>query len=555
MTRSASIARATALGLWGYYLVYSIVAPAVVTDAHLYDLARLYVIRQGGLLHNDVFTNFTQLVFPWTFSAVHWPFVRLGAGYALPSFACFTGVLIVAFGAIAPAYGAEIAWVATLALLSLPTLVYQATSIKPDLAVVFGIFCWFDALRRFRRERRGVDLVVSALALAFTAGAKTSGVPLAVALGLATVWTLRHDRRRAAQWIAAAAAFLVLFGSVETYVATARTYGNYAGPDGLRTLRNNDGVAGAIANLARHVAYNLDVGADVLADHKTALSIAAEDACHRLLGALGLDDKGIAPAMGRAPLDFVKSGYEAQDGFGPVGTIAMLVVPVVLLRGRVRSAPWQLGGCAVLALAIVCQTTGFNLWVNRFLLLPFVLGTLATVLFLAPRWRASATFRASTLAVLLFSGVVLPLYSYGRKPSDVWQSIADRDRMTTKELPGKLPALRAARAIVAACPDSFWVVTAAPIAPQFLFYDLLRDRELLSRPAYVDAARLAQVEAAHPGRAIRVLAIDQPLFDTLAALGLTELGSFPTASGAATRLFRYGDDACGGVAKSSSSPP
>jgi len=544
MTRSASVARAAALGLWAYYLVYSLVAPAVVTDAHLYDLARLYVIRQGGLLHNDVFTNFTQLVFPWTFSAAHWPFVRLGAGYALPSFACFTGILVVAFTAIAPAYGAEIAWLSTLALLALPTLVYQATSIKPDVAVVFGVFCWFDALRRARRDGGRLPLLVSALALAFAAGAKTSGVPIAAGLALATVWTLRNDRRRAAEWIAAAGVFVVLFGSVETYVGTRLTYGNYAGPDGLRALRNNDGVPGALANLVRHVAYNVDVGADVLADHKTALSTGAEEVCRRLLAALGWEAKGIAPVMGRRPLDFVKSGYEAQDGFGPVGTIAMLVVPVVLVRGRIRGAPWQLAAASVASLALVCQTVGFNLWVNRFLLLPFVLGTLAAVLYLAPRWQRSAGFRVGTLVVLLYAGCVLPLYSYARKPSDVWQSIADRDLMLTKELPGKLPALRAARAIVAACPTSFWVVTATTLAPQFLFYDLLRDRELLSRPAFLDAARLAQIRAEHPGRPIRLLAIDQPLFEEPAALGLTELASFPNDARRVTRIFRYGDDAC-----------
>ena len=336
----------------------------------------------------------------------------------------------------------------------------------------------------------------------------------------------------------------MLFGSVETYVGTRLTYGNFAGPDGLRALRNNDGLPGGLANLVRHVAYNVDVGADVLADHKTALSTAAEEVCHRILGALGWDAKGIAPAMGRQPLDFVKSGYEAQDGFGPVGMIAMLLVPVVLLRGRVRSAPWRLAVASVASLFLVCQTTGFNLWVNRFLLLPFVLATLASVLYLAPWWRRSAAFRVAALVVLLYGGCVLPLYSYARKPSDVWQSITDRDLMLTKEMPDKLPALRAARAIVAACPASFWGVTAAPIAPQFLFYDLLRDRELLSRPGFLTAARLAEIQAQHPGRPIRLLAIDQPLFEAPAVLGLTELGSFPGAAGRATRIFRYGEDAC-----------
>jgi hypothetical protein len=542
----ASIARAVVLGLWTYYLVYALAAPVVLTDAHLYDLARLYVIRQGGLLHNDVFTTFTQIVFPWAFTAIHWPLVRLGFGYALPSFACLTGILIVTFLQLGPAYGAEIAWVACLALLALPTLVYQATSIKPDLAVVFGVFCWFHSLRRHLGEGRRSDLALSALALAFAAGAKTSGVPIAAALGGLSVFALRHERRQAAAWVGCVVLCAALFGSIETYVASEMTYGNYLGPNGLQMLRNNDGWAGAAANLIRHVAYNVDLGTDVLADHKWVLSAAAEAACHRILVVLGLDAKGIAPAMGRLSMDFVKSGYEAQDGFGPLGTIAMVVVPVVLLRARRRSAPWQLALGSVLALALVCRTTGFNLWVNRFLMLPFVLGTLATVTYLAPRWHRSAAFRVGALIVLLYGSCVLPLFSFARKPVDIWRSVTDRDAMTTMEMPESLPALRTVRAVVATCPTSFWVVTAAPLARQFLFYDLLRDREILSWPVAVNGARLAEVQAAHPGRPIRVLTIHQPLFEEPAALHLTELASFPggAPAGSPTRIFRYGEDGC-----------
>jgi len=544
MTRSAAIARAVALALSGYYLVYSLVAPVIVTDAHLYDLARLYLIRQGGLLHNTVFTFFTQIAFPWTFDAIHWPFVCLGFGYALPSFGCLTGILIITFHNVREAEGVELAWVSVLALLALPTLVYQATSLKSDVAVVFGVFCWFDSLRRYRRAGRRFDLVISALALAFGAGAKTSGVPITVGLGIASIWCLRNEWRRAVEWIGVAVLFAALFASIETYVAAELTFGNYLGPEGLRSLRNNDGLAGAAANLVRHLAYNVDIGADVLAGRKWMLSAAAERACRWMLAVTGLDTKGLVPGFDR-PLDFFKAGHEAQDGFGPVGTVAMVMVPAVLARGRVRHAPWQLAAASVVALGIACQTIGFALWVNRFLMLPFALGTLATVLHLAPRWHRSSTFRAGALVVLLYGACVLPMFSFARKPKDIWRSLVDRDAMTTREIPNKLPVLRAVRRLVAACPSSFWLVTSATTAPQFLFYDLLRDRDTFSRPVPVDAALLARVQAEHPGRPIRVLAIDQRLFGNIP--GLTELARFPgeTPEEFDTQLFRYGQDACG----------
>jgi hypothetical protein len=532
------MARAIVLGLWLYYLAFSLVAPPIVTDAHLYDLARLYVIRQGGLFHNDAVAIFTQLAFPWTFDAVHWPFVWVGAGYALPSFACFTGLLVITYLAVRDRYGADVGWVTTLALFALPTLIYQATSVKSDVAVLFGVFCWFHAMRRFRFERRSGHLVWAALALGFAAGAKTSGIPLAGLLGIVSLWLLRREPRLAARWLACLAVAGVLFGSVETYVANVRVFGNVLGPDGLGGVRNGDGVVGAVANAIRHAAYNVDLGTDVLAGRKWIVSTAMERWCRELLATLGWSAKGVAPWSRSDPLDFVKSGYEAQDGFGPLGTIAMVLVPVVLVRRAHDDPAWRLAAVAAVTFAWSAYAIGFGLWVNRFLMLPYTLGALAAVLYAVPAWKKSRPVAVCGMAVLTYSAVVLPAFSFSRRPIDLWRSLHDRDAELTLEMPAYLPVLRAVRTSMETCPGATWVVTTHP-TPQFLFFDLLRDREVLVRPAAVTAGLLASVGRAHEGRAVRVLALER---DVTAVPELVDLKSFPGTGG--THIYAYGDGGC-----------
>lgn len=128
--------------LVGYWAVYALVVPVTIWDAHVYNVARLLIARDGGLFGNAAWSIVQQDEYPWGFDAVHYPFVLLGFGYALPSFFCLIGVLVIVFQLVRKSRGEKAAWWCCLALLSLPDLVYQATSTKTDIPLLFGIFCW-----------------------------------------------------------------------------------------------------------------------------------------------------------------------------------------------------------------------------------------------------------------------------------------------------------------------------------------------------------------------------------------------------------------------------
>lgn len=542
MSTPAGVARVLVLVLGAYWLAYSIVAPVTVTDAHMYNQARLYVIAQDGFAPQGAFANWYQVSYPWTFDAVHWPFLWLGTGTHLPSFACLVGILLVAFVQVRARRDASAAWLAVLALLALPTLVYQGTSTKNDIAVVFGAFCWFHALDRFGRLRHWHDLVLVGVAMAFTAGAKTSGVVLLPFMGLATLWRLRRRPRAVAIWLGALGAGLVLLGSGETYVASWRAFGNALGPS-PEAMQNRDGIPGGFANVLRYGCANLDLGTDVIAGEATVPTRLAENACRELLRVLGLENRGGMLGYSDRSLTFRKTGHEASDGYGPVGTLALLLLPVILLRRPGRRGPWRLAATAVLLLVLTSMTLGYVGGIsNRYLLLPFVLATLAVSLELEPLWRRWAPWRWGWLALLAFGAASPVLFSFDRTPRHVWMAIADRDTLRTFEEPSHRPILRAVQETMARCPEARWVVINQQLAWQTLFYEELGARATIVGPRQPIEARLAAIDAQEPSRPLFVLALEQ----SLRPVRLTELANWdgPAKGRRPSRLYRYGDVRC-----------
>ena len=168
--RESTLLKLPVFGLLIYWFLDALVAPVTIYDSHVYNMARLLIIQKGGLFGNHVWNFFPQICYPWAFDAVHLPFLWLGAGFDLPSFACMLGLLIVIHRLVAARYGEWVAWCCNLALLALPTLVYQASSTKNDLVVVFCVGVWFYALSLWQERGARVYLFWMALALAFAAG-------------------------------------------------------------------------------------------------------------------------------------------------------------------------------------------------------------------------------------------------------------------------------------------------------------------------------------------------------------------------------------------------
>lgn len=435
----------TGLVYWG---LAALVLPVVTIDSQMYNLARLELARRGGFFGSDHFTSIFHVLFPWGFDAVHLPFLLLGGGFSLPSYLCFAGTAHIAHRMMRARFGADAAWLAVATLAALPCLVYQAASTKNDLALVFAGAVWLYARDRWRTERRDGHLVWMAIALGFMAGAKSLGVVYAALLAALTLWEIRSRLGLAWRFAAGTLAALIILGSAETYVETARIYGHPLGPPQLvRRLSNQDGLKGTAANLIRYAGGGLYAGQTDFTGTQP-LPNALANGARALLDVTGLTDAGIDRRFPDSRLFFSHTGLEELSGYGAVGTLVVGLLVFALLRWRPRALWWRMAVAALVATLVVSASVGYNPWSNRYLAVSYVLGATALVCFC---WesRAPRGFRWVLLTVVAGGVVSSPLLSFNRHPAALWAALHQREQIETSAFPvagAMRTALREARA-------------------------------------------------------------------------------------------------------------
>jgi hypothetical protein len=490
------MARAFVCLIFAYWGVYALVAPVTNIDSQMYNIARLELAMRGSLFNNGYFTSIYQVMYPWTFDAVHLPFLYLGWGYALPSFLCLVGTCYVVFTMMRARFGPDAAWVTVVALLGLTCLVYQGTSTKNDIPLLFAGATWVYARWRWRREGGGsVHLVWMILAIGFMAGSKTTGALYGFILALWMLWEVRGNRRLALQIIAGLVGACILWGSVETYIESKHRFGHLLGPPpGVRELTNRDGVRGGIANLTRYIAGSIYVGPTNF--HSGPRSILAETEM-RVLSRLGLTDAGYGLESRDQYLFFFQSGFEELSGFGPIGTMAMATILFACLHWRTQKAWWQLAAAAFLGLALTSFTIGYCVWSNRYLLGWYALGTTAATCIL---WERETPFRRVLrwvfASIAITSAVAAPLLSFNRGPGAIVASIYDRDRFETCNDPmvGEIRTrLRRLRAEKPARHIFFVATTNSVVLP--ILEDRKVDAILVTSPLFSNLLKNGQIDA------------------------------------------------------------
>jgi len=430
------IAKIIGCALLAYWGLYAVVAPVTNIDSQMYHLARLELALRGGLFDNPWFTSVYDLMWPWTFDAVHLPFLELGWGYALPGFACLAGTCFVVHAMLRARFGPEAAWVAVAGLLGLTCLVYQGTSTKNDIPLVFCGAAWAYARWRWRREGSNAHLFWMVLAVGFMAGAKTTGALYAIVLSAWMLWDLRSKPRLLGRVVAGLAVAVVLFGSGETYLESARVLGHPLGPpDYVGGLKNSDGVRGGVANLSRYIAGSIYLGPTPVGETRGPV-MAVVKAEQSFLTRTGLRNRGMAARTSDSTLFFFQSGLEELSGFGPVGTLAMATMLAAALRWRPRALWWRLAAVAFAGLLLVSFTVGYSYWGNRYLIGWYALGSVACVCALWEHDGAAWRFLRGVFAVCaMASAAAAPLLSFNRGPAALVASLAERDHFETSAYP------------------------------------------------------------------------------------------------------------------------
>jgi hypothetical protein len=412
-----------------YWGAFAMVAPITVWDSQTYNIARIPLALAGGLFGNPYWNSDRQGAFPWSFDALHLIFFWLGGGASLPSYFCFLGTLAIIWTIINTHRGPTTATLCALGMFAMPTLIYQATSSKNDWAVVFGAACWFYFLWLHVKSPNKWLVWGMALSVAFTAGAKSAGLPLAILATLTTFYVLRRHRRDVFQFSGGLLLSIVLWGSVETYINNVSTYGNPLGSQYILRNKNNDGLRGATANAIRYGFGAVNFGTDErgagFLDRK----------CLQLLNLLGLHNVGYREDYDDAHFALLKKGWEAASDFGVLGFFSMAASVCIMLRGAWRTIEWRLAASGFLCFGLVCATVAWMPWNLRYLMLPFLLFLLAFILTLDKSFVRKPWLKWLVYLLLVHGIIVYPVRSFNKSPRDFWAAIVRRDDATFKEEP------------------------------------------------------------------------------------------------------------------------
>jgi hypothetical protein len=480
------------LVLWLYWGVYSLLVPVAFWDSQTYNLARLEIFSAGGFWGNNLWNTERQISFPWTFDALHLPLLRIGTGAALPSFACFTGLLWIVHRLVRQRYTPRVAWFCCLGLMAMPTMVYQATSTKNDMVVLFALACWLYALLEFKRTRRAVHLVAMATSLGLAAGSKSSGIPLALVAGMISLVSIGRDFRCQHFFAAASVFSILLLGSVEIYINNVLLFGRPLGSqEFIDSHRNLDGARGASANFIRYVLGNATTGAESTRwGQKIATSTA--NTCREILQKLDLTDAGNRRDFHDADLVFSHSTLEGNADFGPVGTLALLSVFCALIFRQCRDRTTLLLTITALAtMALISLTTAWMPWNNRFLLITMAAAVL-TLMIMAGNY-APHLIRNGVMIVTIVSALQPLFISFNRKPEHIKTALTKRMVYALKEnhhlyevvsdLEKRIAAGECQQLILHAGVDS-WILPFFSLSPLVVHPEPRLTGEVLSNPAY-----------------------------------------------------------------------
>jgi phosphate/sulfate permease len=431
--------KALIIGILSYWGASALLLPVTTSDCQVYNLARLLVAERAGFWQGEAWNSIREITYPWVFDTVHYPFLKTGWGYGIPSFVALLGLLVIVFQLVTPRFGEHTALWSVLTLLSMPTLMLQATTTKNDLVVVFGFGCWIYSLVRFHRSRNKFFLFAAALSLALIAGSKNIALGICAIAAIATGWLLRREVRSCLLFAVFLGPLLLLFGSIETYLLSWKIYRDPIGPKQfVADQLNRDGLRGGIANFFRYYMANISIGVDGIDCHSGFADL-LQKGCRVVLGSLGLQDAGCRRDFKDPNLPFLKDGFDSGYDFGVIGCLALFVSSWVLCRPKWGDVPWALSAVGFAAMLPVCLMIAWTPWDVRYFCLSFTLFGIVLSLLIFHRSHARWWLQLIFGVIIVWSAISLPLHCAQRKPFDLWRDLFARQEMSLGQRPEIIP--------------------------------------------------------------------------------------------------------------------
>ena len=430
-----------ASAMWAYWAFWALITPVTVWDSNAYNIARIDLELQGGLFNNPYINDSRQIFMTWVFDATSLPFHLIGKFEALPSFLCLSGIILVTYRLTKRYFGQRAGVYTTLSILSMPCLMYQATSTKPDIAVVFFLSCWLLAIFEYKRNKKNIYLFIMALALSLAAGAKATGVLFFPLLTTISVALLIKDIKSTVFFSYSLLINMLLFAGIENYINNFIIFHHIFGPVNQRAA-NPDFIKGALANLIRVIYCNTTTGYESFVNRDTMLTHVWEAFSRNTVKILHLTNLGfqkdINIYLDDTNMRFLKNSTESESDYGPIASLGLWFSLIyVFLRINIKNPKWWLALSGFIYLFCINAVIGMGLWGNRYMIGGIVLTT--TLLSISIGQTKIKILHLLFLITCIFSMTFTALASFNRKPSDVTEAISHPDIFQLRENPRIIP--------------------------------------------------------------------------------------------------------------------
>lgn len=419
--------------VWIYLFFQAVILPPGNWDSMTYNLARVLLFQQEKSLFLKEVSTVRQAIFPVGADILHYTFLRFNTDYGIGIFSllAYLSIVLGTYALSRKYVSQEIALTATLVILSLPELVYQATSTKNDIiTIAAAIFCFltvFHILEKFTIT----DVIFLILAILFGISAKTTflafAIPFIVFFGVLLVkkYGLKFWFKSFFQSWRYFLVFLVPFlilSQIWLFIYNHHYWGTWSGTLEYATMnRQTDGLKGAIANLVRYLFNSLDLLEPSNILFRVIIASDISDLLKKIYDNFFrpiLSNYGIG-VLGDFRIYWTQ--HEDFSWFGPWGFF--IVIPAIffsLLRGPkfLKTVSLTLLGY----LFIIAYTLVWNRWISRYLSLFFVASGVCVAYLiksLEMRKLSLNIIRCFSIFILLFActfNSAKPLFTSFNKP-------------------------------------------------------------------------------------------------------------------------------------------
>lgn len=421
------------LFVWTYLFLQAVLLPPANWDSMTYNLARVLLFQQEKSLFLTQVSIPGQAIFPVGADILHHSFLRFYTDYGIGIFS-FIAYLIICFGtyALARRYAnPQHSFIATLVIGSLPELVLQSTSTKPDIFIAAtAVFC-FILIHRILTSINLEDLILLPIVLSFGISCKTNFIgfvlPFVVLFSFLFFfkyswrYLLKVFQQHKLYFFLGILAILVFFPWF-TFYHNHTHFGLWSGSVQLVTLiKQKEGLIGTLANLVRYLFQWIDFlePLELLFQEVTAKIFSHQgytitdlligfynQVFHPLFGDKGImkGDFSMINNNNGYPFFILRSNGEDYSWFGPFGFF--LVIPSLIFALVKGDLYLKAVSSSLIAYGlIICNQIAWFPWVNRYFSLFFASsGVLVAFLF------AQAKLNQFFSRLLTFFAITILIY-------------------------------------------------------------------------------------------------------------------------------------------------